>query len=159
MRVCQPASLPAKAGGRLRRFHPRRSRRWHGAVPNQSVKSFSSHAWYISRSSALAFRKRSEHLKHPGKGLKPHFAIPYHRHVETIAGLQHPIRIAKIQPMLLQTGLAFLLIPTYASCHQTYCSNIKNGGQWRRRTFYADKVSLATGRNAIVRLGSEGGTD
>jgi len=74
-------------------------------------------------------RKHSEHLKHLGKGLKPHFVIPYHRHVETIAELQHPIRIAKIQPTLLQTGLAFLLIPAYASYYQTYCSNIKSGGQ------------------------------
>ena len=109
--------------------------------------------------SACAKRKHGEYLKHMGKGLKAHFVIPYHRHVETIAGLQHPIRIAKIQPMLLQIGLVFLLIPAYASDYQTYCSNIKSRGQWRRRTFYADRVSLATRRNAIVRLGSEGGTD
>jgi len=42
-------------------------------------------------------RKRGEHL---GKGLKAHFVISYHRHMDTIAGLQHPIRIAKIQPVV-----------------------------------------------------------
>lgn len=87
-----------------------------------------------------------------GKGLKAHFVIPYHRHVETIVGLQHPIRIAKIQPMLLQIGLVFLLIPAYASDYQTYCSNIKSRDQWRRRTFYADRVSWL--REGMPLLGS-----